>query len=157
MSFFSPRESQRDPELALFSDIIASNTDMMIDYLSSFCTKPSAIPPPASLPPIHQLVSKRVLNLPDAQANTIPVPTIGGPIDRQAEMAMLSALLARRRAARYGGSNGSLLLDAPFSEEESEFMRGLDRNLREVAIVSDVDAFDGYDDQALGQEILSDT
>jgi hypothetical protein len=50
-----------------------------------------------------------------------------------------------------------LLLDAPFGEEESEFMRGLDRNLREVAIVSDVDASDGYDDQSLEQEILSDT
>ena len=35
MSFFSPRDAQRDPELALFSDIISSNSEMMLDYLSS--------------------------------------------------------------------------------------------------------------------------
>jgi hypothetical protein len=144
-SFFSPRQSQRDPELALFSDFIVANTDMMMDYLSSFCVQGPLAPPFKRLSPIHSLVALRIYNLPDEQGDTIPVPTDGGAVDRQAEMAMLSALLARKRSERQAVTNDDITQEAAaFTETRNKrFIKELDQNLELVAALADPSNCDG--------------
>lgn len=130
MSFFSPRDSQRDPELALFGDLIKGNSEMMLDYLSTFTietTSPTRLARGQS--PVTAFVRERVAMLPSSQAEAVPRSTAAGPIDLQAEAAVLSAMLHARRTPTYvrqaASPNGRDSQIDPALDE-------LDANLKEI-------------------------
>jgi hypothetical protein len=129
MSFFSPRDAQRDPELALFSDIISSNSDMMLDYLSSFGIdyEPQARRREPQITDTFKFVALRIPMTPKPMADSIPIPSLAGAIDVQAELGVLSAVILHRRE----GAGFAL----PFDQASGSMglIRGLDKNLEDVA------------------------
>jgi len=133
MSFFSPRDAQRDPELALFSDIISSNSEMMLDYLSSFGIDQARDYPDEEVSDTFQFVAARMDHLGRNQADSIPIPSLAGSIDDQAELGVLSAVIAHRReeAGMINQNDGSV------SRGSMAFIKQLDKNLREVVRASE--------------------
>lgn len=124
MSFFTPRDAPRDPELALFVDLIRANSDIMLDYLSTFAAPPEPIQPERSTAGTDVGLTRPAM-LPENQSQTVPVTSPAGPIDLQAEAAVLSATLYQRRMTTYvrpdeDGLSADLLLA----------LRDLDENLR---------------------------
>jgi hypothetical protein len=142
MSFFSPRDAQRDPELALFSDIISSNSDMMHDYLSSFGINQAEDAPAEELGDTFQFVAARMAHLPRNQADSIPIPSLAGGIDVQAELGLLSAVIAHRREGAMINLNGN----GQISRGSGAFIKQLDKNLREVVRASEGNGWRAEDD-----------
>jgi len=140
MSFFSPRDAQRDPELALFSDIISSNSEMMLDYLSSSIHQDMDTPEEV-IGDTFQFVAARMTHLPNGQADSIPVPSLAGAIDVQAELGVLSAVIAHRREGA-----GMINVNGQSSRGSAAFIKQLDRNLREVVRASEGNGWRDEDD-----------
>jgi len=140
MSFFSPRDAQRDPELALFSDIISSNSEMMLDYLSSSIHQDMDTPEEV-IGDTFQFVAARMNHLPNGQADSIPVPSFAGAIDVQAELGVLSAVIAHRREGA-----GMINVNGQTSRGSAAFVKQLDKNLREVVRASEGNGWRDEDD-----------
>lgn len=126
MSFFTPKEAPRDPELALFADLIRVNSDMMLDYLSTFATQPDQTQESLTSP-AAAFVRDRTNALPRVQAEAVPNMTVAGPIDLQAEAAVLSATLHQRRSTAYIRTDADNLPAGLLNK-----LRDLDENLNAV-------------------------
>jgi hypothetical protein len=140
MSFFSPRDAQRDPELALFSDIISSNSEMMLDYLGSFGIQDLDTPEEV-IGDTFQFIAARINHLPRGQSDSIPIPSLAGAIDVQAELGVLSAVIAHRREGA-----GMINTIGQISRGSAAFIKQLDRNLREVVRASEGNGWRDEDD-----------
>jgi hypothetical protein len=146
MAFFSPRDAQRDRELALFSDIISSNYEMMLDYLGAFGVDPQSHPQRACGNPVGEsfrFVASRIGITPRIQADAIPIPSLAGAIDVQAELGVLSAVVAHRRDICLTQEDDTELLRL---DKKGAFMDELDRNLRDVLKASSSNAEEQMDD-----------
>ncbi|WVW85537.1 hypothetical protein I302_107575 [Kwoniella bestiolae CBS 10118] len=105
MAFFTWSDSARDPELARYSSFIRKNNDTMIDYLSSFATPLDDFqcrPTPPST--ISIFLSQRLPLLPPEIAQGVPMLTVAGPVEVDADAAVFYELLFQRRKARVGGA-----------------------------------------------------
>jgi len=140
MSFFSPRDAQRDPELALFSDIISSNSEMMLDYLSSSIHQDLETQEEL-IGDTFQFVAARMNHLTNGQADSIPIPSLAGAIDVQAELGVLSAVMAHRREGA-----GMVQVNDQSSRGSAAFIKQLDNNLREVVRASEGNGWRDEDD-----------
>lgn len=140
MSFFSPRDAQRDPELTLFSDIISSNSEMMLDYLSSSIHQDPETQEEV-IEDTFQFVATRMNHLPNGQADSIPIPSLAGAIDVQAELGVLSAIMVHRREGA-----GMINVNEQTSRGSAAFIKQLDVNLREVVRASEGNGWRDEDD-----------
>jgi hypothetical protein len=143
MSFFSPCDAQRDPELALFSDIISSNSEMMLDYLSSFGIHQDQDTPSEEVGETFQFVAARMNHLASNQADSIPIPSLAGAIDVQAELGVLSAVIAHRRE---GAGMINVDVNSQVARGSAAFIKQLDKNLREVVRASEGNGWREEDD-----------
>lgn len=142
MSFFSPRDAQRDPELALFSDIISSNSEMMLDYLSSFGIDHDPHPKRQGqeITDTFKFVASRIGMTTKGQADSIPMPSLAGSIDVQAELGVLSAVISHRR------EGVGLAGTSEQASGSAAFVKGLDKNLGDVARAAEGNGWRDDDD-----------
>ncbi|WWC63382.1 uncharacterized protein I303_105982 [Kwoniella dejecticola CBS 10117] len=105
LAFFTWSDTACDPELARYTIFIRKNHDTMVDYLSSFATplddfqcRPD---PPSS---IATFLAARLPLLPPEYAQCVPMLTVAGPVEVDADAAVFYELLYQRRKAKVGGA-----------------------------------------------------
>lgn len=125
MSFFAPRDAPRDPELALFVDVIRSNSDMMLDYLSTLAS--GSVTGRRSTSSSTSGYSGTGLYDPRWEGSElVPITTPAGPVDLQAELAILSTTIHQRRSTRYPLRSAS---GDDTKTDMSDLLADLDQNL----------------------------
>lgn len=128
-AFFSPTHAPRDQELTLFLDLIKTQSAQMIDYLSCVSSGLSYNPKPEPSSAAGW-VEERSRELPSDLADTIPISTAMGPIDLQAELAILGATIHQRRSTDLALQ--SKTSGASASDETLDFITRLDRQLSDL-------------------------
>ncbi|OCF57523.1 hypothetical protein L486_04981 [Kwoniella mangroviensis CBS 10435] len=135
MAFFTWSDSARDPELAKYSFFMKKNHETMIDYLSSFATpldnfqcRPD---PPSS---IAVFLTKRLPLLPPEIGQGVPMLTVAGPVEVDADAAVFYELLYQRRKARVGGAEMTREDGVVPGEEEEmhDLLRTMDQFISSV-------------------------
>lgn len=99
---------------------------MMLDYLSSFGIHSDEDIPEEVVGDTFQFVAARIAHLPRGH-DSIPIPSLAGAIDVQAELGVISAVIAHRREGA-----GMMIVNGQVSRGSAAFIKQLDRNLKEV-------------------------
>ncbi|WRT68485.1 uncharacterized protein IL334_005461 [Kwoniella shivajii] len=105
LAFFTSNDTARDPEIARYSGFIRKNHDMMIDYLSSFAIPLDDFQCQLSIPsPIATFLAERIPLMPPEHGQAVPMLTVAGPVEVDADAAIFYELLYQRRKAKVGGA-----------------------------------------------------
>ena len=141
MSFFTPRDAPRDLEMALFVDVIRSNSDMMLDYLSTLASgSASSSHNSGQTTPRSSKSGSGLYDPHQDRSDLIPLSTSAGPVDLQAELAVLSTTIHQRRYFSYprrlstsvDGTSTETNHDHNFSHDMKSLLADLDENLEEL-------------------------
>lgn len=125
ISFFTPRDAPRDPEMVLFVDVIRSNSDMMLDYLSTLASGSfSSSHNSGQTTPRSSKSGSGLYDPHNDRSDLIPISTSAGPVDLQAELAIFSTTIHQRRYFSYPRRSKSSEDDAE-TEIETDHDRGL--------------------------------
>lgn len=113
---------------------------MMLDYLSSFGIHSDEDIPEELVGDTFQFVAARIAHLPRGH-DSIPIPSLAGAIDVQAELGVISAVIAHRREGA-----GMVIVNGQVSRGSAAFIKQLDRNLKEVVRASEGNGWREEDD-----------
>ncbi|WWC90637.1 uncharacterized protein L201_005573 [Kwoniella dendrophila CBS 6074] len=139
MAFFTWNDSVRDPELSRYTTFIRNHEDGMVDYLSSFATplddfqcKPE---PPTN---IAEFLGTRLPLLPPEYGQGVPMLTVAGPVEVDADAAVFYELLYQRRKAKVGGAEMTQEDGVVAGEEEEmvHLIRTMDQFISGIHLAS---------------------